>query len=111
MNGMTLEQEVQALNLSAALANAVIIAIKRRDGGDKPQGRTDNASRWYPSDDEHCDCCDHVREPSRSWPWSIYKHCFTAEHVANLYGQDVAAVKAGIRAVDKARKARELAAA
>ena len=105
MYELTITEEVQALNLDAALSNAIIIAIKRRDGGDKPRGRTDNGGRWYPSDDEHCSCCDRVREPSRGYPWSIYKHCFGAEHVAHLYEQDVAAVKAGIRAVDKARRA------
>lgn len=49
-----------------------------------PSGRTDNGGRWYPSDDEHCDCCNMVRQPSRAYPWSLMVHCRTKKHIKNL---------------------------
>ena len=58
--------------------------VKKYAESRKPQGRSDNGGRWYPSDDERCECCDGVREPSRSYPWSYYKDCFTLRHVKGL---------------------------
>jgi hypothetical protein len=52
---------------------------------EKPSGQTDNANRWFPDKAERCSCCDQVRSPSRSWPWSLYKHCFTLEHKEHLF--------------------------
>lgn len=46
-----------------------------------PVGSTDNGGRWYPADQEACSCCNSVRGPSRTWPWSLWKHCKTAKHV------------------------------
>ena len=51
----------------------------------RPSGKTDNANRWYPDSTENCACCSRVRSPSRSWPWSLYKHCFTLEHNEHLF--------------------------
>jgi hypothetical protein len=47
----------------------------------KPAGKTDKGRRWYPSDTEKVSCCSSVREPSRKWPFSIYKHCCTRKHI------------------------------
>lgn len=57
---------------------------RRQSRLEHPDGRTDNAGRWYPSDDEKCDCCDHVRSPSRAYPWSYMLHCRTRKHVQSL---------------------------
>lgn len=62
--------------------------LLRKHGYSKPSGRTDNGGRWYPDPTESCDCCNHVRAPSRAWPWPIFKHCFSLYHVANLYEAD-----------------------
>ena len=67
--------------------------IKRRDRLTHPDGRTDNAGRWYPSKAERCPCCDSVRSPSRSYPWSYMQHCRTAEHVAQLHGQEPSTIR------------------
>jgi hypothetical protein len=62
--------------------------LLRKHGYSKPHGRTDNGGRWYPHDDEKCPDCDRARSPSRAWPWTIFKHCFSLNHVALSYGAD-----------------------
>jgi len=49
----------------------------------KPSGKTDKGGRWYPDELESCSCCTSVRSPSRSWPWSLWKHCNTLKHIKN----------------------------
>lgn len=58
--------------------------LLRHHGYSKPQGKSDNGGRWYPNDNERCPECNRVR--SRSW--TIFKHCFTLNHVAASYGAD-----------------------
>lgn len=53
-----------------------------------PDGTFDNAQRWYPSEAEHCECCDAIRSPSRAWPYTLNKHCRSIQHVAHLYDVD-----------------------
>jgi hypothetical protein len=48
-----------------------------------PRGTSEKGNRWYPYDDERASCCSSIREPSRKWPWSLYKHCFTRVHKRN----------------------------
>ena len=67
--------------------------ILRRDRLSHPEGHTDKGGRWYPSDEERAECCASIREPSRSYPWTFYKHCNSAKHLAALYGVDVKQVK------------------
>lgn len=49
-----------------------------------PPGSRDKAGRWYPSEKEKCSCCEKIRDPSREWPWSLYKHCMTKRHIKQL---------------------------
>lgn len=63
--------------------------IDRKNRNRHPAGKTDNGGRWYPDDSERCECCAHIRTPSRAFPWSFMTHCRTSEHVANLYGVSV----------------------
>jgi hypothetical protein len=46
-------------------------------------GRCDSGGRWYPEGDEKVSCCKSIREPSRSFPWSYYKHSKSAKHIRN----------------------------
>ena len=48
-----------------------------------PLGKTDNGGRWYPDPEEECSCCKSIRSPTRSYPWSLYKHCKSKKHVEN----------------------------
>lgn len=52
--------------------------------GYRPSGQTDKGGRWYPDEDEKASCCEKVRYPSRSFPWSLWKHCHTAKHIRTL---------------------------
>ena len=56
----------------------------RKAGKDRPGGTSGKGNKWYPSEAEHCACCDYVRPPSRAYPWSYYKHCFTRKHIQQL---------------------------
>jgi hypothetical protein len=77
--------------------------LDRRDRKAHPDGKFDNAGRFYPSTDERCDCCKDVRSPSRSYPYSYMTHCRSAEHVANLYGKDVRRVRRAAHRIEKAQ--------
>lgn len=48
-----------------------------------PSGKTDKGGRWYPDDSEERKCCKYIRQPSRDWPWSLYKHCGSIKHIKN----------------------------
>lgn len=50
----------------------------------RPDGKTDNGGRWFPSESESCSCCENVRSPSRAYPWSLYKHCHSIKHIKNV---------------------------
>ena len=80
-----------------ALDRAIETYKARRDRVSGPVGRRDGAGRWYPAESERRACCDHIRAPSRAWPWSLLRHCCTAAHVANLYGVQAADVRRGAR--------------
>ena len=58
--------------------------LDRQSRAKHPEGKFDSAGRWYPTQEERCECCRLVREPSRKWPYSLMCHCRTAEHVARL---------------------------
>ena len=49
-----------------------------------PDGTFDSGGRWYPSEWEVCECCQNVRTPSRSYPYSQLVHCRTKKHIRNL---------------------------
>lgn len=70
------------------------IYYRRKERIDHPDGHFDGGGRWYPSEEERCECCDSIRGPSRRWPWSYMQHCRTKKHIKNLVakleGQPVA---------------------
>lgn len=57
----------------------------RQDRQEHPDGTFDNAGRWYPSDTEYRACCDHIRRPSRAWPYTLMQHCRTKKHITQLH--------------------------
>lgn len=59
---------------------------RQRHDHKSPDGRRDSGGRWYPSEHEHQECCRNVRRPSAAYPWSLYHHCKTGGHIANLFG-------------------------
>lgn len=61
----------------------LVVDYHYMEGNSSPSGRSDNGGRWYPDDGEKCDCCDKVRSPSRSYPWSLWKHCKSKKHIKN----------------------------
>ena len=69
----------------------------RKQRNTNPEGTFDNAGRWYPDDDERQECCDSVRGPSRSYPYSYMTHCRTAAHVAAVCGVELVELKAAHR--------------
>ncbi len=59
--------------------------IDRQNRNSHPNGKFDNGMRWFPANEEHRSCCNHIRYPSRAYPFSLNKHCRSIEHIANLY--------------------------
>lgn len=91
-----------------------------RDRKSHPEGKFDNAGRWYPA--EYCPCCNNIRSPSRAYPYTLLTHCRSAAHLAYVYeieasdirscskmGIEVWAVKKALEAqkAEKAQKAIE----
>ena len=64
-----------------------------------PAGTFDKGNRWYPASGEQCECCESIRSPSRSFPYSLMAHCRTAEHVAHLFDVDLLLLKRAARAL------------
>ena len=78
-------------NLKNAHAAAVRqLALKNR--GLHPDGRFDNAGRFYL--DSKCACCSGIRAPSGAYPYSQMIHGRSAVHVANSFGVDVRDLRA-----------------
>ncbi len=84
------------------LQAAVDCYNRRQERREHPDGEFDKAGRWNESDTEHRDCCNKIRYPSRSYPYSRMVHCRTAEHIAHLYDVDARALKAAVRAAKPA---------
>lgn len=58
---------------------------KIRSFNSRPDGKNDRQGRWYPDPErEECECCKNVRQPSRAWPSSLWKHCNSKSHYLNL---------------------------
>ena len=60
--------------------------IEARARGSRPRGTFDQASRWYPDDDERAKCCSSIYPPSRAYPYTLLKHCFSGKHTAAKFG-------------------------
>lgn len=80
---------------------AAHLYIERKNGQGRPLGKTGGGGRWYPDDREFCDCCENVRSPSRAWPWSLYKHCFSVDHAASLFNADATTARKIARQLQK----------
>ena len=62
-----------------------------------PDGYFDNGGRWYPSDHERQPCCDSIRKPSRTYLYSLNKHCRNMNHIAHLYDVDLLFLRRRVR--------------
>lgn len=83
--------------LSVSTTDSMAQAVKRVLSG-RPEGRTDKGGRWFPAASEGCSCCSSIRTPSRSWPWSLYKHCHSIGHVASRFDVDASALRRAVKA-------------
>ncbi|WP_333798549.1 hypothetical protein [Trichlorobacter lovleyi] len=95
---MTTKKQIEIMQTEQPAEYQELIAAatdfnNRRDRISHPDGTFDSAGRWSPSYSEECDCCKNIRQPSRSYPFSLMIHCRTAEHVANLHGVDARLLK------------------
>jgi hypothetical protein len=61
-----------------------------RDRVIHPDGKFDNAGRWYPSEAEDCGVSRVICTPSRAYPYSYMIACRTRKHVAKLAEQSPA---------------------
>lgn len=73
--------------------------VSRKARLSHPDGEFDNAGRWYPSKSESCACCEGLRSPSRSYPYSLMFHCRTIQHVAARHGVDASTIRRAARAL------------
>jgi len=62
----------------------------------KQIGKWDKAGRFFIAPEYHTDSSRTVRGPSRSWPYSEYKHIFTkkyAKQLSLLLGEEIKIIK------------------
>jgi len=50
----------------------------------KEIGKFDSANRFYIHAEFHTESSKSIRNPSRSWPYSQYKHIFTKKYAKQL---------------------------
>jgi hypothetical protein len=50
----------------------------------KKIGYFDKASRFYLKPEYETETSKEIREPSRAFPFSVYKHCFTMKYYNSL---------------------------
>jgi len=74
---------------SARVAAALYHWKNLQDRKIHPDGSFDSARRWYPSETEREECCNSIRSPSRSYPYSMMVHCRSYTHVAAKYCVDI----------------------
>lgn len=58
--------------------------LKRKLRKAHPAGEFDSQGRFYLSAEEYCECCEQIRAPSISWPYSLLVHARTKKHIQNL---------------------------
>ena len=85
MNSETQKIENYEQRLAAALYHWKSL----QDRKTHPDGTFDNGGRWYPTDDEKQECCEHIRSPSRTHPYSYLLHCRSYGHVARKFGVEM----------------------
>ncbi len=62
-----------------------MLYVARRAGVVRPEGRTDQAGRWSPSDDENADnLTQRIREPSLNYPNSYLNAAKSRDHITIL---------------------------
>jgi hypothetical protein len=83
------------------LEQGATLYIARKNRTAKPLGHYDNAMRWQPADSELQECCYYIRSPSCAYPWSMLKHCSTAEHVAHMFKVDEKELRKLAKAIEK----------
>lgn len=66
------------------IIKAVDEHLKRKARTSNPEGSFDNAKRFYL--DKQYACCEPIRSPSRSFPYSQMTHARSVEHVAHEFG-------------------------
>lgn len=97
---MTLD-ELDAEIVLIALQSDALDAAKEWQQRDarlsRPAGTWDRAGRYYPSPEEFQSCCAAIRPPSRAWPYSLWVHVHSIDHVANIYRVDRKQVMRALR--------------
>lgn len=78
----TLDKFRRARYMPPAAEIGAVIYGWRKNRLTHPPGQMDKARRF--STYEYMDCCEPIRPPSRSWPFSMMLHCRTANHIAEL---------------------------
>jgi len=58
--------------------------IARKARAAHPAGHYENGGRWYPDNDERCDCCASITSPTRAHVYSLRNHCRTLVHTTSL---------------------------
>jgi len=86
--------------LTKKLRAVALEALQRKHRIRHPSGKFDNAKRWYPDEMERCDCCEGIRSPSRSYPYSLMVHCRSTSHMSSVSGYTTATIKWAMKRIE-----------
>ena len=86
--------------LTKKLRAVALESLFRRERITHPSGKFDNAQRWYPDESEKCECCEGIRSPSRSYPYSLMVHCRSTTHMASVSGYTKAIIKWAMKRIE-----------
>lgn len=106
----SISQITKALGISDYTSRKITKAAKEsielRDRVKNPAGNFDGQGRFYL--DQKCSCCNDIRSPSRSYPFSEMAHGRTVKHVATAMGvsEHLATIKLIIKILDKREAAK-----
>lgn len=101
----SIAQITKTLGISAYTSRKLVAAAKEaialRDRVKNPDGKFDSQGRFYLA--HKCRCCEEIRSPSRSYPFSEMVHGRTVKHVANAMGvgEHLATIKLIMKILDK----------
>ncbi|WP_210093726.1 hypothetical protein [Ruegeria sp. HKCCSP346] len=87
-------------DLSSEVRSAALEYIKRKRRLSHPNGEFDGGQRFYLASQERRACCEGIRRPSRSYPYSEMAHGRSLRHVAELFDIDERDVRRLVQLVE-----------
>lgn len=74
-------QQLNSHDIFEQVINCAKVYVDTKNRLTHPKGKFDSANRFYL--DNKFSCCEHIRPPSRNYPYSHMTHARSLEHIAH----------------------------